>query len=359
MNTNLVGSLSARISLCHLRQAKTYDKMQKHMTKYPHQQTIQDFLIEIDEASGGSHDDSPNIVEGRLSVYLSVCLQTAVPAADGVDIKASIACYLDNAIQTAFKMSRDLDDVAFSVQFPSHIRQSSHDLCILLTMCLRDGLQGADNLLGMRLPESPFTREVSPLMLQTFQATAVQFLHNVHAQHPRREDTLRQYIKTQGAQREDAAAPRVEQTPAEACEVSSQKSDDSEAFATPPLSMSANDIEEYAPLEDHDENTMELDEREEEDWKAVVPEDWVPIIARDVIRQRRLPQQAPFSDAYLSGLPPKRRKCRLLLCPFVFKYHLNLSIAATVYYPDLAVMEMDDRELSSIQSISVKLGTGY
>lgn len=37
-------------------------------------------------------------------------------------------------------------------------------------------------------------------------------------------------------------------------------------------------------------------------------QDWVPIIARDTQRQRRQSSQKPFSDAYLSSLPPKRRK---------------------------------------------------
>lgn len=37
-------------------------------------------------------------------------------------------------------------------------------------------------------------------------------------------------------------------------------------------------------------------------------QEWVPIIARDTQRQRRQNSQKPFSDAYLSSLPPKRRK---------------------------------------------------
>ncbi|KAG8184147.1 hypothetical protein JTE90_010189 [Oedothorax gibbosus] len=45
-----------------------------------------------------------------------------------------------------------------------------------------------------------------------------------------------------------------------------------------------------------------------EAWHSAVPSDWVPIISRDINRTRRQAPQAPFSNAYLSGMPSKRRK---------------------------------------------------
>lgn len=55
----------------------------------------------------------------------------------------------------------------------------------------------------------------------------------------------------------------------EACEASSQRSDDSDSFATPPLSLNDGEAE-YAHLEDEDDIDMEEDD--EEEWKTVVPE---------------------------------------------------------------------------------------
>ncbi|XP_066144922.1 large proline-rich protein bag6-B isoform X1 [Euwallacea fornicatus] len=45
-----------------------------------------------------------------------------------------------------------------------------------------------------------------------------------------------------------------------------------------------------------------------ESWHNQTPEEWVPIITRDVQRQRRQNSQPSFSDSYLSGVPSKRRK---------------------------------------------------
>jgi len=41
--------------------------------------------------------------------------------------------------------------------------------------------------------------------------------------------------------------------------------------------------------------------------------DWVVVIGRDAERQRRMLPQRPYSDAYINGLPKKKRKVILSL----------------------------------------------
>ncbi|XP_043974320.1 large proline-rich protein BAG6 isoform X4 [Gambusia affinis] len=47
---------------------------------------------------------------------------------------------------------------------------------------------------------------------------------------------------------------------------------------------------------------------EAETWAAAVPPEWVPIIRCDMMTQRKMKAQPPLSDAYLHGMPAKRRK---------------------------------------------------
>ncbi|KAK7094657.1 hypothetical protein V1264_006179 [Littorina saxatilis] len=46
----------------------------------------------------------------------------------------------------------------------------------------------------------------------------------------------------------------------------------------------------------------------QDNWQDAVPSEWVPVMEADVQRQKNQRPQGPFSDTYLQGMPPKRRR---------------------------------------------------
>uniref|UniRef100_A0A7N8X5K9 BCL2-associated athanogene 6 n=1 Tax=Mastacembelus armatus TaxID=205130 RepID=A0A7N8X5K9_9TELE len=77
------------------------------------------------------------------------------------------------------------------------------------------------------------------------------------------------------------------------------------------LSPAAATTAEEAMSTSHDTRASSRETRsagESEAWTAAFPPEWVPIIRCDMITQRKMKAQPPLSDAYLHGMPAKRRK---------------------------------------------------
>uniref|UniRef100_A0AAR2LT17 Large proline-rich protein BAG6 n=1 Tax=Pygocentrus nattereri TaxID=42514 RepID=A0AAR2LT17_PYGNA len=96
-----------------------------------------------------------------------------------------------------------------------------------------------------------------------------------------------------------------------------------------------------------------------EPWAASVPPEWVPIIRHDMLSQRKMKAQPPLSDAYLQGMPAKRRKTAQGEGP-----HLSLSEAVSraarsvgvrpVTNPDSLQGELETPELQEAYTQQVK-----
>uniref|UniRef100_A0A8P4JXE6 Large proline-rich protein BAG6 n=1 Tax=Dicentrarchus labrax TaxID=13489 RepID=A0A8P4JXE6_DICLA len=98
---------------------------------------------------------------------------------------------------------------------------------------------------------------------------------------------------------------------------------------------------------------------EVEQWAAAVPPEWVPIIRHDMLSQRKIKAQPPLSDAYLHGMPAKRRKTSQCEGP-----HLSLSDAVSraartagvlpVTAPNSLQVELERPELQEAYTKQVK-----
>ncbi|XP_023665483.2 large proline-rich protein BAG6 isoform X2 [Paramormyrops kingsleyae] len=98
---------------------------------------------------------------------------------------------------------------------------------------------------------------------------------------------------------------------------------------------------------------------EAEPWAATVPPEWMPIIRQDLLSQRKMKAQPPLSDAYLHGMPAKRRKTTQGEGP-----HLSLSEAVNraarsagvkpVTTPESLQGELDEPELQEAYAEQVK-----
>ncbi|XP_062342976.1 large proline-rich protein BAG6 isoform X1 [Osmerus eperlanus] len=98
---------------------------------------------------------------------------------------------------------------------------------------------------------------------------------------------------------------------------------------------------------------------EADTWAAAVPPEWMPIIRHDMLSQRKIKTQPPFSDAYLHGMPAKRRKTAQGEGP-----HLSLSEAVSraarvagvrpVTSPDSLQGELESPELQEAYTEQVR-----
>uniref|UniRef100_A0A8C7J5B6 BCL2-associated athanogene 6 n=1 Tax=Oncorhynchus kisutch TaxID=8019 RepID=A0A8C7J5B6_ONCKI len=99
--------------------------------------------------------------------------------------------------------------------------------------------------------------------------------------------------------------------------------------------------------------------RETEAWAAAVPAEWVPIIRHDLITQRKMKAQPPMSDAYLHGMPAKRRKTgqgdgALLSLSDAVSRAARTAEVRPVTSPDHLQEELDSPELQEAYAEQVK-----
>ncbi|XP_051949340.1 large proline-rich protein BAG6 isoform X2 [Xyrauchen texanus] len=207
--------------------------------------------------------------------------------------------------------------------------------CLALNLyCLRGEQRALIALINHRIRR--MSAEVNPSLVNWLTSMMSMRLHVILEHNPVTEDHIQHYvIYTQGESsrrtESDSQADQQSENMNVEMEESLSPAPASTAEGVMASTGDAADGEElrHRPLLDETRGAMAITERlesngEVEPWAAAVPPEWVPIIRHDMLTQRKIKAQPPLSDAYLHGMPAKRRKTAQGEGP-----HLSLSEAVS------------------------------
>ncbi|XP_035769091.1 large proline-rich protein BAG6 [Neolamprologus brichardi] len=161
--------------------------------------------------------------------------------------------------------------------------------------------------------------DVNPSLVNWLTNMMSMRLHIILEHNPVTEDQIQHYIihlqeelnqrtETEVEQPTERTSVEMEESSSPAAATTAEEAmvSTGEGEAPPPgLSVDGSSQCSSGPRAGHDEVAPEV-----EPWAAAVPPEWVPIIRHDMLSQRKIKAQPPLSDAYLHGMPAKRRKVK-------------------------------------------------
>lgn len=248
--------------------------------------------------------DSSNISGGtdRLIAEMQPFLQhfRHLPVRDNIDMVRSSENLFRSRFPELITTAANLESSNVHILIQAFVN-TVKDLCALAMRSSASGQEGVeqlhDHILHNLMHDIP--RDIQDWTLLTSRRYLRRILSNLN----NREDNIRLLIVRRESQQQPVAnvataaqsATSRHEPIEEAMELDDQEATGSGSEFTAPTIVLENE-----PIAD-----IVLGS---EPWHGQVPDDWVPIIARDAQKQRRQNPQGPFSDAYLSGMPSKRRK---------------------------------------------------
>uniref|UniRef100_A0A8P4K7G7 Large proline-rich protein BAG6 n=1 Tax=Dicentrarchus labrax TaxID=13489 RepID=A0A8P4K7G7_DICLA len=280
-----------------------------------------------------------------LEEYISESFAT-VTVREGVDIVQTNLSFLRQQFTQMASHILHCNDHTFGPRLLLLCTQGLFECLALNLYCLGGEQRALTAVINHRIRR--MSAEVNPSLVNWLTSMMSMRLHVILEHNPVTEDQIQHYvIHTQVINR-----PRkiergfcLSPAPATTAEEAMASSGDSGERGSSP-----------------GENTARREEAatEVEQWAAAVPPEWVPIIRHDMLSQRKIKAQPPLSDAYLHGMPAKRRKVSSELT----RPHLSLSDAVSraartagvlpVTAPNSLQVELERPELQEAYTKQVK-----
>uniref|UniRef100_A0A3B4TSR5 BCL2-associated athanogene 6 n=1 Tax=Seriola dumerili TaxID=41447 RepID=A0A3B4TSR5_SERDU len=271
--------------------------------------------------------EAANSLVNELEEYITESFrESSVTVLEGVDVtQTNMSFFKQQLTRIATHILRCSDD-SFGPQLLQMCNQALFECLALNLHCLRGDQRALTAVINHRIRR--MSSDISPSLVNWMTSMMTMRLQVILEHIPITQEQIQNYIvrtqrdqssatgtqepeQAQSATIGDTLSPVAATTAEEAMSVSPNTRASSRETRVLPGDLGASGG--AAPLGGDmaaagAEGGSEDSAGESEAWAAAVPPEWVPIIRCDMMTQRKMKAQPPLSDAYLHGMPAKRRK---------------------------------------------------
>ncbi|XP_053159566.1 large proline-rich protein BAG6 isoform X2 [Hemicordylus capensis] len=243
-----------------------------------------------------------NLING-LEEYIRESF-ASVRVQDGVDITRSNLEFLQEQFNRIATHILHCADNTFGYRLLELCNQGLFECLALNLYCLRGEQAALTAVINDRIRR--MSADMNPSLVSWLTTMMSMRLQVILEHMPVTEEQILQYVRRVG----DPPQPVPEEPmDLQAVEQPSETLQRDTAASPAPATTAEEAMPQQRGEPEHEEPQQgEPPAPDAEPWAAAVPPEWVPIIREDIQSQRKLKQQPPLSDAYLSGMPAKRRK---------------------------------------------------
>lgn len=260
--------------------------------------------------------DAAETLINELEEYITESFrESSVSVLDGVDATQTNMAFFRHQLQQIATHILHCADESFGPRLLQMCNQALFQCLALNLYCLRGDQRALTAVINHRIRR--MSSDISPSLVNWMTSMMSMRLQVILEHIPVSMEQIQPYIvHTQRDQPSASEEPQQSSTAEEAMSVAEEN-----------MSASAPSSREHRPLPsdlgaggagplgaaapiggDRPVGGAEGGCEEQEAWAAAVPPEWVPIIRCDMMTQRKMKAQPPLSDAYLQGMPAKRRK---------------------------------------------------
>ncbi|XP_062904171.1 large proline-rich protein BAG6-like isoform X4 [Mobula hypostoma] len=254
---------------------------------------------------------STNVLINGLEEYIHESFSSVV-VRDDVDITRTNLDFLREQFNRIATHILQCTDATFGHRLLELCNQALFE-CLALNLYSLQGEQSAlTSVINDRIRR--MSVDVNPSLVNWLTTMMAMRLQVIMEHMPVTEEQILQYVRRRESRQQEAEPQQsvpeehVEDHPMESEESVQEVPQRKDSTASPAPATTAEEVMSTEPVASMGADTTQREGAEAEPWVAAVPPEWVPVIRQDIQSQRKMKPQPPLSDAYLSGMPAKRRK---------------------------------------------------